>query len=215
MYRKDKPPYWRFPRGVTRALSLILVISLVFSSFFIAFNEINPGVAASYLGTVSSKENSVSQSADPWVYPTTTMQEPGYTNGTYIMAALNSVGHINIYDAESAYSFYLLDEVYDSATNLLPNETISPWLATSWTEYNLTNMSSSAATSTYLGLAGSGNMTTYDPLTGVYEPVKYVYQVNIRPGVQWTDYQPGTNTYVFSNHTSFNGPSGNPHSHTY
>jgi ABC-type transport system substrate-binding protein len=189
------------------AISLVMVLS----AMAVMMDATSTGFASGSAATPAASETSNA----PWTYPTTTMQEPSYTNGTYIMAATNDVEHLNIYLATDVYSFYLLDEIYDSATNLLPNETISPWLATSWNEYNVTNMSVSSATSTFLGLAGSGNMTTYDPINGLYEPVKYVYQVNIRPGVQWTDYSPGTNTYVFSNHTSFNGPSGNPHSHTY
>ncbi|MEM0137387.1 MAG: ABC transporter substrate-binding protein, partial [Thermoplasmata archaeon] len=189
------------------AISMVMILSAM-----AVITEVSSGAQPA---SNAANEKSLSSSAVPWTYPTTTMQEPSYTNGTFVMAATNDVEHLNIYLATDVYSFYLLDEVYDSATNLLPNETISPWLATSWYEYNLTNMSSSAATSTFLGLARSGNMTTYDPLTGNYVPVKYVYQVNIRSGVQWTDYQPGTYTYVFSNHTSFNGPNGHPHSHTY
>jgi len=191
---------------IALAISLLMIVSAIAVVTDASFGSVTTGTAA---------DQSAVPTATPWTYPTTTMQEPSYTNGTFVMAATNDVEHLNIYLATDVYSFYLLDEIYDSATTLLPNETISPWLATSWYEYNISNMSSSAATSTFLGLAGSGNLTTYDPLTGSYEPVKYVYQVNIRPGVQWTDYQPGSNTYVFSNHTSFNDASGNPHSHTY
>jgi len=198
-------------RGKASTIVVLAVAAVMISSalFFTLENTSPPNLMEGEKAITSPL------SPSPWTYPTTTMQEPGYTNGTYIMASVNEVGHLNIYQAESSYSFYLLDEIYDYATNLLPNGTISPWLAISWKEYNLTNMSASSATSTFLGLAGSGNMTTYDPINGLYEPVKYVYQVNIRPGVQWTDYQPGSNTYVFSNHTSFNDASGNPHSHTY
>ena len=189
------------------AVSLVMILSAMAITMDATSNVVIAGTSGTPAASASSNT--------PWTYPTTTMQEPGYTNGTFIMAATNDVEHLNIYQATDVYSFYLLDEVYDSATNLLPNETISPWLATSWTEYNVTNMSASSATSTFLGLAGSGNLTTFDPLNGQYSPVKYVYQVNIRPGVQWTDYSPGVSTYVYSNHTSFNGPNGNPHSYTY
>ncbi len=152
-------------------------------------------------------------SVTPWTYPTTTMQEPGYTNGTYTMAATSNVEHLNVYLATDVYSFYLLDEIYDEATNLLPNETISPWLATNWTETQVT----STNVGSFLGMVNSTSNKTIDPLTGIVEPVQYVYTVHIRPGVQWTDWTSANAgaTYIYSNTTIFNGPSGTSHTATY
>ncbi len=105
-------------------------------------------------------------------YPTTTMQEPGYTNGTYVMAATNDIQHLNIYATSDLYSFYLLDEIYDSLYTLLPNQTIAPWLATGYTYTNLS----------------AHPMTTTNPITGSPATVNYTYNVTLKPGVQWTDW---------------------------
>ena len=133
-------------------------------------------------------------SPTPWTYPTTTMQEPGYTNGTYNWAATASVEHLNPYVATDAYSFALIDEIYDSLTELSPNATpsVMPWLATHWNEWNLS-------------ASGINNKTTFDPVTGQVMPVKYIWNVTLRPGVQWTDWTPANanDTYTFSNFTSF------------
>ncbi len=163
----------------------------------------------------SAKSESFAASGTPWTYPTTTQQEPGYTGGTYTMAATTDVSYLNVYQATDVYSFALLNEIYDGASSLMPNETILPWLATGWTEYNLSAMSATNATGTFLGLTSNGNLTTYDPITGSYNPVAYVYQVKIRPGTQWTDYSSSSSTYVFSNKTVFNDGSGVSHSYTY
>lgn len=163
----------------------------------------------------SVKSASIASANTPWTYPTTTQQEPGYTGGTYTMAATVDVSYINIYQATDVYSFALLNEIYDGAASLMPNETIQPWLATGWTEYNVSAMSAANATSTFLGLSSSGNLTTFDPVTATYKPVKFVYQVNIRPGTQWTDFSSPSSTYVFSNTTVFNDGAGVSHSYTY
>ena len=140
-----------------------------------------------FMTSMSNVNAQPSTSATPWTYPTTTMQEPGYTGGVYKMAATDSVEHLNIWETTDLYSFMLLDEIYDSPTVLSPNETILPWLATSWIEKNVTGQ----------------NVTTFDPINGVREPVNYEWIVNIRPGVQWTDWTPQNqnSTYIYSNHT--------------
>lgn len=195
-------------------MGAIIAIFVVFVMVGLAVSDSNAiGNGPNAMAATGTSVVSAASSSSPWTYPTTTMQEPGYTNGTYIMAATNNVEHLNIYLATDVYSFYLLDEIYDAATNLLPNETISPWLATNWSETAVT--SSNAAQ--FLGLVNSTSMKTYDPLNGALMPVKYVYTVHIRPGVQWTDWTPANagSTYTYSNTTTFNGPSGNPHSITY
>ena len=132
---------------------------------------------------------SATSSVTPNTWPTTTMQEPGYTGGNYSMAAVASVEHLNIYLAEDLYSFFLLDEIYDSPAVIAPNNTLIPWLSTGWSEVNVTGK----------------NMTTFDPLNATMQNVSYIWTVHIRPGVQWTDWTPSgaSSTYMFSNHTSF------------
>ena len=116
-------------------------------------------------------------------YPTTTMQEPGYTNGTYVMAATSDIQHLNIYATSDLYSFYLLDEIYDSLYNLLPNQTIAPWLATGYKYTNLT----------------AHPIVTTNPITGTSAVVNYTYNVTLLPGVQWTDWTPSNSgsTYTY------------------
>ena len=205
-----------FAGGRRKVVIAILFSLLMVLVAFAAMGYAPSPSAQQHVSVVNAVTPATSSASSAWTYPTTTMQEPGYTNGTYIMAATNSVEHLNIYKATDVYSFYLLDEVYDAATNLLPNETISPWLATNWSEASIASLSSPG--STYLGLTNASSSYTYDPLNGTLMPVKYVYQVNIRPGVQWTDFpSSGGNsaTYTYSNVTTFNGPKGNPHTIAY
>lgn len=117
-------------------------------------------------------------------YPTTTMQEPGYTNGTYVMAATSDIQHLNIYATSDLYSFYLLDEIYDSLYTILPNQTIVPWLA---------------STDTYANVSAHP-FPTMNPLTGKMATVNYIYNVTLRPGVQWTDWTPANSasTYMYN-----------------
>ncbi|MEM0074252.1 MAG: hypothetical protein QXT41_06015, partial [Thermoplasmatales archaeon] len=92
------------------AISMVMILSAM-----AVITEVSSGAQPA---SNAANEKSLSSSAVPWTYPTTTMQEPSYTNGTFVMAATNDVEHLNIYLATDVYSFYLLDEVYDSATNL-------------------------------------------------------------------------------------------------
>ncbi len=140
-------------------------------------------------------------SSAPWTYPTTTMQEPGYTNGTYNVATVNNIGHESIYLYSSLYAAMVFNEIYDSATNLLPNDTIVNCLATSYSSHNVT----------------AQNMKTWDPLTQSYQDVNYTWIVHIRPGVQWTDINStnAADTYVYSNHTTVYNTTGAEFNHTY
>ena len=174
-------------KNVKIALALVSVLLVVGTAFFagvVSFPAINHN-ARKASSSVSATSNAA------FTYPTTTMQEPGYTNGTYKMAATASVEHLNPYLATDAYSFALLDEVYDSLVTISPNATPTtmPWLAQSWNKWNVTGL----------------NMSTFDPVTGLRSNVSYIWNVTIRPGVQWTDWTPATSgsTYVFSNYTNF------------
>jgi|GEM_PF-3352766 len=174
-------------RNRNSILTAIVICSLIVVSFSGAFLIFHIGNVA------RNRENNVvatpHQTSSAWTWPTTTMQEPGWTNGTYYMGALDSVEHLNIYLAEDLYSFMLLDEIYDSPAQIAPNGTLIPWLATSWNELNVT----------------SQHLTTFDPLTGSVQNVSYIWVVHIRPGVTWTDWtqSSASSTYVYSNHTSF------------
>ena len=174
--------------GNMKVLLSVVSVLLIIGTAFIAGIFAVPVNAAK---TTVFKNGVSSTSHTAYTYPTNTMQEPGYTNGTYAMAATSSVEHLNVYLATDQYSFMLLDEVYDSLTVLSPNATptVMPWLAASW--------SVSPA---------SASMTTFDPVTGQRMPVAYIWTVNLGPGVQWTDWTPANaaSTYTFSNTTTFN-----------
>lgn len=193
-------------------ISVFVIIAMMLgASLSPVFGGISQASATQSSKTVPSiTDASSSLSVANWTYPTTTMQEPGYTNGTYKVAATNNVGHLNIWDASSLYDFLLLDEIYGSPTALLPNSTISPWLATDYNQYNLT-------TNPYAGQAGNTNHSTYDPLTGQWTNYSYVWVVHIRPGVQWTDWNSSNaaSTYTYSNTISFNNTTGTHFTHTY
>ncbi len=141
--------------------------------------------------------------AAAWTPGTTTMQEPGYTNGTYKVATVNNIGHENIYLSTSLYAQLLSGEIYGAAVNVMPNGSYSPWLATNWHETNYTG--------------ASGNHTTFDPLTGTWQTYNFGYTVHIRPGVQWTDWTAAnaSQTYTFSNSITANNGTGPEYSHTY
>ncbi len=141
-------------------------------------------VVAAHLSSRVSPD--VQTAATPWTYPTTTMEEPNYTGGTYVAASYVDVIGLNIWTVDDLYSFILLNELYDSPYQYAPNETYIPWAATSYSET-------------------SANFNTFDPINGTTQHVSYIYNVTLRPGIQWTDWTPATasNTYTFSNYTSF------------
>ena len=141
-----------------------------------------------------------SSSPTPWTAPTNTTQEPGYTGGTYKLAQIGNPDYFNPFEAATVCDFYVLGNVYNAATQKLPNGTTTPCLATSYNE-------SVAPT----------NMTTFDPMTGAQTPVKYIWTVNIRSGVQWDDWTSAnaSATYAYSNHVSFNNNTGTHFTHTY
>ncbi len=175
--------------GKGKAIVLIAVFAVAVMVTSSAFGAFVLSPKAGYELRSAKSSVSATPSVTPNTWPTTTMQEPGYTGGNYSMAAVASVEHLNIYLAEDLYSFFLLDEIYDSPAVIAPNNTLIPWLSTGWSETNVTGK----------------NMTTFDPLNATMQNVSYIWTVHIRPGVQWTDWTPSgaSSTYMFSNHTSF------------
>ncbi len=174
----------RRTRAALFAGALAIVALMVFS-----------GAAASGLadlrsaaGSPAGTHLSLAATSTPWTYPTTTQQEPGYTGGNYILASTSDVEYLNVYKFTDAYSAELLGEIYDSLDAYTPNQTYIPWAASGWGE-----------------TTAPAGMTTFDPLTGTTTPVAYIYNVTIRPGIQWSDWTTATasSTYVYSNTTSF------------
>ena len=126
--------------------------------------------------------------------PDNVFSTSGYTNGTYKVAEIGNINHLNIFEASTVCDFNLLDEIYDSPYNFFPNESLGPWLAT--------------------GFSGTAvhNVTTVDPLTGAVCPVAYIYTVHIRPGVKWQDWTPANakDTYEYPLVQTFTAESGKP-----
>ncbi len=177
--------------ATTVALAILLVASMLASGFASAGSSVATHPSVTLLAPASRSATSgvaAAGSATPWTYPTTTLQEPGYTGGTYIVAATTSVEHLNIYSVTDAYSQELIQEIYDGLNNYLPNQTYIPWAASSYSE-----------------TAAPAGMTYFTPTTGTVVPVHYIWTVHLRSGIEWTDWTPASSsaTYTLSNYTSF------------
>ncbi len=122
----------------------------------------------------------------PWTYPTTTMEEPGWTGGKYVMASTVDIEHLNLYGSTDVYSAMVFNEIYDTLDAYTPNQTYIPWAASGWSE-----------------AAAPAGMTYMDQLTGQLTNVSWIYTVNIRPGIQWSDWTTADSgsTYTYSNHS--------------
>ncbi len=173
---------------------LILLVLLVVAVFMMEPFQ------ASIANTNSN--NLVSPGLQPNIYSNDNiLSSSSYTNGTYKIGQVGSISGLSIFSGTTASDVMLTQEIYGSALAYFPNETYQPWLATSYNESNVSSL----------------KITTYDPMNGVTEPVKYIYTVHIRPNVKWQDYTSSNsgNTYTFSNHTSFINCAGVAKSHTY
>ncbi|MCL4420640.1 MAG: ABC transporter substrate-binding protein [Candidatus Thermoplasmatota archaeon] len=151
-------------------------------------------------GSVGIVSPYASSSSTPWTYPTNTTQEPGYTGGNYTLGQIGNPNYFNAWEANTVCDFFVLDEIYNTATDQFPNGTVAPCLATSWNE-----------------VTAPHGLTTYDPMTGQTVPVRFVWTVHIRPNVQWDDFSQAkaSDTYDYSNHVSFNNSTGVHFTHTY
>ncbi len=167
-------------RKLVLFLSLLAVGAMIGSVFMFGLFGAN-----SVLSPVAKPASTVT-SHTAYTYPTTTMQEPGYTNGTYINAMTTNVEYLNIWRITDLYSSLVTGNIYDSLYTVFPNATEGPWLAQSEVGY-------------------PANFTTWDPVTGQSAHVAWIYNVTLRPGTQFTDWTPSNaaNTYVFSNFTNF------------
>ena len=121
-------------------LERLVVISVLIIIAMMLLAPFSTGLGGNATPTNALKASSASTHNAPetpsspvnWTYPTNTSQEPGYTNGTYTVGATNNVGQLNEFRTSSLYSFLLLDEIYDSPVQTLPNGTDIPWLASGW-----------------------------------------------------------------------------------
>lgn len=128
-----------------------------------------------------------SNSTAPWTLGTTTMQEPGYTNGTFKMGINCNVNTLNYFPANTYCDVYVIDEIYDGMFSTLPNGTTIPWLATGYTFQHV------------------NTSQVFDIVTNQTENYSYIYTIHLRPYVQWTDWSPqnASDTYVFPNSTTY------------
>lgn len=185
------------------AMVIVVAALMLFSPMFGLWSSTNAYNAstATQAGSTGSGSSPVTSAVTPWTPGTPTMQEPGFTYGNYTVATVNNIGHMNIYQESSLYAFLMTGEIYGSAVATLPNDTFSPWLATGWSEQNVTGNS----------------YTTFDPMTQQQVAYNYTWIVHIRPGVQWTDYNStnAASTYVYSNHTVVRNGTGAATSYTY
>jgi ABC-type transport system substrate-binding protein len=184
---------------------LIIIFAILVAAIFIMEplygnidNNSQPSGVVNTTVPISSYTSSTSTPS--WAYPTNTTGEPGYTGGTYKLAQIGNPDYFNPFEASTVCDFYVLDEIFNSATGELPNGTIIPCLATSWNE-----------------TSAPANMTTFNPLTGATSPVKDIWTVHIRPGVQWDDWTSANagDTYTYTNFTSFYNDTGVHYAHTY
>ncbi len=172
----------------SRARTIAIALALVAATIMVLSVFAAVGVSGAQVHPETG--TAVTASSTPWTYPTTTEEEPNYTGGTYITAATTDVEYLNVYKASDLYSFMLLDELYDSAVAFGPNQTTYfPWAASSYVE----------------STAPAGT-TTFDPVTGTTEPVAYYWNVTLRPGIQWSDWNTSNSadTYVYSNVQTYN-----------
>ena len=160
----------------------------------------NSTVIGNNVASVAPSASPDVSSSTPWQMPTTTMHEPGYTNGTFTCGLDCTIGDVNIFTGVTFADTFISGMIYGSLYKTMPNGTIEPWLATG---YTLTHVTS--------------NNKTYDIETNSVVNYSYVFTVNLRPNVRWTDWSSANNsqTYNFSNSVQFNNASGVPYTHTY
>ena len=153
-------------------------------------NAFSPETAGSSL-SVKGLAQAQTTSSTPWQFPTdNATTEPGYTGGVFNIGQIGNAGSMNPFD-ETTYCDAFVQCQLQGATALfetLPNGTNVPWMASGIT----------------CQAVNPGNQT-YNIVTNSYQNYSYVYTVNIRPYVRWTDWSPANNTqtYVFPNTTEF------------
>lgn len=169
----------------------LIKILIVVAAIFVSAMFVGEAFQAS-VNTVGTPTTALSTAQT--ATPDNVFSTPTYTNGTYKVAEIGNINHLNIFEDDTVCDFNLLDEIYDTPYNFFPNETLGPWLAT--------------------GFNGTAvhNVTTVDPLTGAVTPVSYIYTVHIRPGVKWQDWTPANakDTYEYPLAQTFTAENGKP-----
>ena len=177
-------------------ISIFLSVLMVGTAFALVSGagNVSSSNVKSYSNSLASTVNGASSARSfttttaNWTYPTNTYHEPGYTNGTFYMGIDCNVNTLNYFPANTYCDVYAIDEIYDSMFTDLPNGTTIPWLATN---YSVTHVTT--------------NNTTFDVVTNSTENYSYIYTINLRPNVQWTDWTAAnaTQSYMYSNVTTY------------
>ncbi len=186
-------------------VAMLLVAIMVGSSFVILTssstvnNSINNGVSPIASGNIGVQTVTPGTSTE-WQMPTTTMQEPGYTNGTFTCGIDCSIGDLNTFTGITFGELFIYKLIYGSLYKQLTDGSYVPWLATNYSVKHVTQ-----------------NNETFDIETNSMVNYSYVYTINLRPYVQWTDWSAAnaSQTYTFSNYTSFHNKTGVKETHTY
>lgn len=183
-----------------RKNSLLIVVIFVVAMFIMV------PFSASIGSTNGGSNLSISTSLNPPAVATTStttnaLSASDYTNGTYIMGGVGSLGTLNPAIGTTVNDFLVSDEIYQSPVAYLDNGTYAPWLITGYQEYNVS----------------AKHITTYDPESGTVQDVNYIYTVHIRANDKWDDWtsSDAADTYSYSNYTSFNNATGVSYQHTF
>ena len=185
-----------------KRLATVLVFAVTFLFLAGAFQaSINPASPASTQIHQSVISRPLGSSINTSSYSIASSTPQTVSNGTYDIGEVGNLHELNINTAEGFCDLFLLDEIYETPAVQLPNDTIIPWLASSYVQSNVT---------------GKG-ITTFDPVTGENCTVNYIWTVSIRPDVKWTDINSSNanDTYIFSNETSFVSTCGVSYNYTY
>ncbi len=184
-------------------LSVFMVLLMVGSAFFVfgtnlPINSTSASTDISQSSYLNVQPDSSSPTA--WQMPTTTMEEPGYTNGTFTCGIDYTIGDLNTFTGITFGDLFIAKLVYGSLYKTMPDGQIEPWLATN---YTLTHVTS--------------NNKTFDIETGKMTNYSYVYTIYLRPYVQWTDWSNAnaSQTYTFSNKVDYRNSTGVSFTHTY
>ncbi len=184
-------------------LSVFMVLLMVGSAFFVFGTNLPINTSSTNTGISQSSYLNVQpdgSSSTAWQMPTTTMEEPGYTNGTFTCGLDCTIGDLNTFTGITFGDLFIAKLVYGSLYKTMPDGQIEPWLATN---YTLTHVTS--------------NNKTFDIETGKMTNYSYVYTIYLRPYAQWTDWSKAnaSQTYTFSNKVDYRNSTGVSFTHTY
>ncbi len=167
-------------------IAIFFSLLMLLSAVAVISND-NSSAQSVPLSSSATNDNSLSAASyTPWTYPTTTMEEPGYTGGNFKVGIAANVGSVNPLTSTTGCDAALCEEIFEPLFKSMPNGANAPWLATGYTLNKTTGQ-------------------TFDVETSSYMNYSAIYTVTLRPNVQWSDWTSAnaTDTYEFSNHTTY------------